>query len=53
MKTISVSIFAAPPDEAKLDQFRQAGATRALLLLPPEGRDTVLPLLDQWSKFIH
>src|SRR5881409_2230749 len=26
MKTISVSIFAAPPDEAKLDQFRQAGA---------------------------
>src|SRR5687768_1642936 len=26
MKTISTSIFAAPPDEAKLDAFRQAGA---------------------------
>ena len=52
MKTISVSIFAAPPDQAKLDDFRTAGATRSLLLLPPEGRDVVLPLLDQWAKFI-
>jgi probable F420-dependent oxidoreductase len=53
MKTISVSIFAAPPDQAKLDEFRKAGATRALLLLPPEGRDVVLPLLDQWAKLIQ
>jgi probable F420-dependent oxidoreductase len=52
LKTISVSIFAAPPDQAKLDDFRNAGATRSLLLLPPEGRDVVLPLLDQWAKFI-
>ena len=52
MKTISVSIFAAPPDQAKLDDFRKAGATRSLLLLPPEGRDVVLPLLDQWAKLI-
>jgi hypothetical protein len=47
-----VSIFAAPPDQAKLDDFRKAGATRSLLLLPPEGRDVVLPLLDQWAKFM-
>jgi probable F420-dependent oxidoreductase len=53
MKTISSSVFAAPPDEAKLDAFRQAGMTRALLLLPPEGRDVVLPLIDQWAKFIR
>jgi probable F420-dependent oxidoreductase len=53
MKTISVSIFGAPPDEARLDQYRQAGATRALLRLPPDGRDVVLPLIDQWAKLIH
>ncbi len=53
MRTISVSIFGAPPDEAKLDQYRQAGATRALLRLPPEGRDVVLPLIDQWAKLIR
>jgi probable F420-dependent oxidoreductase len=53
MKTISVSVFGAPPDEAKLDAYRQAGFTRAILRLPAEGRDVVLPLIDQWSKLIH
>ena len=53
MKTISVSVFGAGPDEAKLDAYREAGFTRALLRLPPEGRDVVLPLVDQWAKLIH
>jgi probable F420-dependent oxidoreductase len=53
MKTISVSAFAAPPDEKVLEQFAAAGVTRALLRLPPEGRDTVLPLLDQYAKLIR
>ena len=52
MKTISVSVFGAKPDSATLDTYRKEGITRAILRLPPEGRDTVLPLLDQWSKFI-
>ncbi len=53
MKTISVSVFGAGPDEARLDAYREAGFTRALLRLPPEGRDVVLPLVDQWAKLIH
>ena len=52
MKTISVSAFAAPADEKVLERFASAGVTRALLRLPPEGRDTVLPLLDQYAKLI-
>ena len=28
----------------------RGGVTRAILRLPPEGRDKVLPLLDQWAK---
>ncbi len=52
MKTISVSVFGAKPDEATLETYAQAGITRAILRLPPEGREAVLPLLDQWSKFI-
>jgi probable F420-dependent oxidoreductase len=52
MKTISVSVFGAKPDEATLETYAQAGITRAILRLPPDGRDAVLPLLDQWSKFI-
>ena len=54
MKTISVSVFgAATADEAKLDAYRTAGFTRVLLRLPPEGREVVLPLIDQWAKLIH
>src|SRR5438552_13006832 len=53
MKTISVSAFATPPDKAVLDQFASAGVTRSILLLPPEPRDRVLPLLDQYAKLIR
>jgi probable F420-dependent oxidoreductase len=53
MQTISVSAFAAPADEKVLERFASAGVTRALLRLPPEGRDTVLPLLDQYAKLIR
>jgi probable F420-dependent oxidoreductase len=54
MKTISVSVFGmATADEAKLDAYREAGFTRVLLRLPPEGREVVLPLIDQWAKLIH
>jgi probable F420-dependent oxidoreductase len=54
MKTISVSVFGmADADEAKLDAYREAGFTRVLLRLPPEGRDVVLPLLDQWAKLVR
>jgi putative ABC transport system permease protein len=35
-----------------LDQFAAAGVTRSILLLPPEPRDKVLPLLDQYAKLI-
>ena len=53
MKTISVSVFGARADEAGLEQLAQAGVTRAILRLPSDSRDVVLPLLDQWVKFIH
>jgi len=52
MKTSSVSVFGARPDEADLARYTEAGVTRAILRLPPDGRDVVLPLLDQWSKLI-
>jgi probable F420-dependent oxidoreductase len=53
MRTISISAFATPADEKVLEQFAAAGVTRALLRLPPEGRDAVLPLLDQFAKLIR
>jgi hypothetical protein len=52
IKTISTSVFGAAPDPATLDQWAAGGVTRAILRLPPDGRDKVLPLLDQWTRLI-
>jgi alkanesulfonate monooxygenase SsuD/methylene tetrahydromethanopterin reductase-like flavin-dependent oxidoreductase (luciferase family) len=53
MKTISVSVFGAKPDEATLESYVGAGITRSILRLPSEGRDVILPLLDQYAKLIR
>ncbi len=52
MTTISVSVFGAPGEAATLDRYRQAGITRAIIRLPSEPRDKVLPLLDQHAKLL-
>jgi len=49
-KTLAVSVFAAKPDAADAAKLAEGGVTRAIFLLPSEGRDKVLPLLDQYSK---
>jgi probable F420-dependent oxidoreductase len=51
--TISVSVFAAKPERETLDGYAAAGITRSIFRLPSEGRDTVLPLLDQYAKLIR
>jgi alkanesulfonate monooxygenase SsuD/methylene tetrahydromethanopterin reductase-like flavin-dependent oxidoreductase (luciferase family) len=51
-KTITTSVFGAPGDQKLLDQWAAAGVHRAILRLPPEGRDKVLPLLDQWARLV-
>jgi probable F420-dependent oxidoreductase len=52
IETVSVTLFAAKPDAAYLEQCRAAGVDRALLGLPPQERDTVLPLLDKYVAFL-
>lgn len=52
MKTISVSIFGAQPDRAVLDGYATAGITRAIFRLPSEGRDSVLPKLDEYATLM-
>ena len=52
MKTITTSVFGAGPDEAFLEKLKAAGVTRSILRLPSDGREVVLPLLDQWAKLI-
>jgi probable F420-dependent oxidoreductase len=48
--SLPVSIFGMPGKAAVIATYRDAGAVRAVLGLPPAGRDEVLPLLDRYAK---
>jgi probable F420-dependent oxidoreductase len=52
-ESISVTVFGTRPKQEIIDGYESAGVGRVLLPLPPEGRDTVLPLLDEYAKFIR
>ncbi len=52
-KTIAVSVFGAAGDRAQLDRYASAGVERAILRLPSEGRDRILPMLDQWAPLLR
>jgi probable F420-dependent oxidoreductase len=52
MSTLQVTVFAAPPDQAKLDSYRQHGIDRVLLEIPDTSRDEVLKLLDGYAKLL-
>lgn len=52
-QSISVSVFAAKPEQENLDKLAAAGVMRAIIMLPSETRDKVLPLLDRYATFIQ
>jgi len=41
------------PDAGKLDHYRALGVTEAVLRLPSAPRDRVLPVLDEYAKFLE
>ncbi len=51
-REIPVSIFGVSGDEGILRQYQELGVERAVFALPSEGRDQVLPILDQYAKGI-
>jgi probable F420-dependent oxidoreductase len=53
IQTISVSVFGVDAEQQLVDTYQAAEVTRVILRLPSEGRDTILPLLDQYTKFLR
>lgn len=53
MQSLSVSVFGVPGEPQLLETYREAGVTRCILRLPSAGRDTVLPMLDQYAAFLQ
>jgi len=49
---VPVSIFGVAGEEASLRQYQELGVERAVLALPSEGRERVLPLLDQYVALL-
>jgi probable F420-dependent oxidoreductase len=52
-KSISISVFWAPADRAKIDEYEELGVERAILALPPAPRDKVLPIVDSHAKLVR
>ena len=46
-KTLSITVFGAPTDEAGIAPYREAGIERVLFGVPDASRDEVLQLLDK------
>ena len=49
---IPVSVFGSRPDAATVERFASAGADRVTFWVPSEGRDVVLPLVEQYASLI-
>jgi probable F420-dependent oxidoreductase len=49
---LSVSVFRAPADKQKLEEYAQAGVDRAILELPPASRDGIMSRLDDYESVI-
>ena len=51
-RSISITVFGANPQKATIDEFAKAGVERAVFMLPPAPRDTVLPIMDKYAALI-
>lgn len=52
MKTLSINIFGAAPDETTLASYQQAGIDRAILPLPSADHARVLKTLDRYQPLL-
>jgi probable F420-dependent oxidoreductase len=47
---VPVSYYAAAPEDAFIERLAEAGVDRALLDVPSEGADAVLPLVERYAE---
>ena len=50
---VPITIFGVSPDADTIARMEQDGVSRVLLTLPPEDRETVLPVLDDLAKLVR
>ena len=50
--SISITMFGARPDADQIHRMEEAGVDRVIFSLPSEEQDAVLPIIDEYAKFI-
>ncbi len=50
--SIEVSVFGLGENFDRVKRLADMGVTRVVPMFPPEKADTVLPLIDRWTKIM-
>ena len=50
--TLSINMFAPPPKQPILDEYREAGIHRSFLMIPDLSRDEILEVLDKYARLM-
>src|SRR5258707_13766002 len=51
-RSLSTSVFRAPPDKAVLQEDAEAAIDHAILEIPDESRDEILRILDRYTPLL-
>jgi probable F420-dependent oxidoreductase len=51
-ENLPISLFGVPAEEALLRQYQEVGVERIVFIVPSEGKEKMLPLLDQYAAFV-
>ena len=52
MDSISISVFAPPPKEDVINQFRDTPVERVILMVPPRNEAETLSRLDRYARWV-
>ena len=51
--SIEITMFDLGEDLARVKRFAEMGVARVVPMFPPEKADTVLPIMDRWTKIMR
>jgi probable F420-dependent oxidoreductase len=53
LTSIEISLFGLREDLDRVKRLAELGVTRVVPMFPPEKADTVLPIIDRWTKIMR
>ena len=53
LASIEITLFGLGEDLDRVKRFAEMGVARVVPMFPPEKADTVLPIVDRWTKIMQ